>query len=514
MEQLLKLKERVDIAIEIGENHYREFKSGLEGPPGEKKPREVKSVCDDIAKTLVAFANADGGELFVGIEDDNTITGLSYSEDKISQVLKAHENNILKDTPLPIKKVSLVDYNGKKLAYFSVEKGTKYVHLTSSGQCFQRKDRESVPTSSESIRFSREEEISREYDRQFIDLANINDLDLQLIENVSQNVFKKMSPEKTLQYLELAEFDGNRLKLRRAALLLFAKNISKWHPRSQVRIFKVKGTEEKTGTDFNVTELDEINGNLFELIEKSWESLRPYLTETRFSDNALFKTQIIYPEFACRETLINAITHRDYSIEGRGIEIKIFYDRLEILSPGKLLSSITIAELEELKGVHQSRNVYISKVFKEFGYIRELGEGIRRIFELMESNDLVKPKIESPNKSFIVTLFYKFVYTKEEKIWLDNFESLNLSREQKTVIRLGVNGRLVSAQEIFDEVRIISEDSYRQLIESLREKEILINKLSRSKVFRLARQRKTTNKAIPRYEIVIPNNKAIGKLKR
>jgi len=137
MEQLLKLKERIDIAIEIGESHYREFKSGLEGPPGKKKPREVKEVCDDIAKTLVAFANADGGELFVGIEDDNTVTGLSYSEGKISQILKAPENNILRDTPVPIKKSTLIDYDGKKIAYFSVEKGTKYVHLTAAGHCFQ-----------------------------------------------------------------------------------------------------------------------------------------------------------------------------------------------------------------------------------------------------------------------------------------------------------------------------------------------------------------------------------------
>ena len=209
-----------------------------------------------------------------------------------------------------------------------------------------------------------------------------------------------MSPEKFLQYLELAEFDGNRLRLRRAALLLFAKHPTKWHPRNQVRIFRVKGTEEKTGENFNVHEVGETSGNCFQINEQSWEMLRPHLTETRFSKDAIFKTQIIYPEAACKEALINAITHRDYSLEGRGIEVKIFDDRLEIISPGKLLSSLTIKNLEELKGVHQSRNTYISRVLREFGYIRELGEGMRRIFELMESNDLVKPKLESPNKTF------------------------------------------------------------------------------------------------------------------
>jgi len=314
-----------------------------------------------------------------------------------------------------------------------------------------------------------------------------------------------MSPEKFLQYSDLVEFDGTRLRLRRAALLLFAQNPTKWHPRNQVRILRVRGTEEKTGENFNVEEVGEVNGNIFQLYEQSWELLRPNLTETRFSKDAIFKTQMIYPELACRETLINAITHRDYSLEGRGIEVKIFDDRLEILSPGKLLSTITIKDLEELKGVHESRNTYIARVLREFGYIRELGEGIKRIFELMKSNDLVKPKIESPNKSFIVTLFYEFVYSKEEKLWLDQFECFDLSREQKTVVRLGFNGRLISTKEIFDEVGIVSEDYFRQLIESLRELGILDSKISRADVFKEAKRKRVSNKSVPRYQIVLPN---------
>ncbi len=507
MEELLKLRERVEIAIEIGESYYREFKSALEGPSNSKAPRDLKEVCYDIAKTLVAFANADGGELFVGIEDDNSITGLPYSDDKNSSILQACETKVLVDTPLPIKRASLIEYNGKKVAYFSVEKGSKFVHLTSKGECFQRKDRESVPTASELIRFQREETVSREYDRQFVDIASISDLDLQLVNLVAQNTFKSMSAEKFLQYLELAEFDGNRLRIRKAALLLFAKHSTKWHPRNQVRILRVKGTEEKSGENFNLEEVGETSGNIFNLYEQSWELLRPNLTETRLSKDAIFKTQIIYPELACREALINAITHRDYSIEGRGIEVKIFDDRLEILSPGKLLSSITIKDLEELKGVHQSRNTYIARVLREFGYIRELGEGIKRIFDLMKSNDFVKPKIESPNKSFIVILFHKFVYTKEEKTWLDYFENLGLSREQKTIVRLGINGKPISTREIFEAVGIVSEDSYRQLIESLRKLNILMNKLSREEVNKFSKKNNILKKSVPRFQIIIPSNK-------
>jgi len=453
---------------------------------------------------LVAFANADGGELFVGVEDNHSVTGIPYDQNKLSYLQTAAETYVMKDTPLPLKKAAIIDYNGLKVAYFSVEKGSKYVHLTAKGECFQRRDRDSVPTSSESIRFIREEAVSREYDRQFVEIAQVTDLDIDLVKSVAHQVSKTISPENFLQYLELAEFDGNRLRLRKAALLLFAKNPGKWHPRLQVRILKVRGTEEKTGEEFNVEEIEEVSGNIFSLIERSWEALKPNLTETRFSKDGLFKTQIIYPELACRETLINAITHRDYSIEGRGIEVRVFDDRLEILSPGKLLSSITIKDLEDLKGVHQSRNTYVARVLREFGYIRELGEGIRRIFELMQNNDLVKPKIESPNKSFIITLFYKFIYSKEEKNRLKNFESFNLSREQKTVVRLGINGRLVSAKEVWEQVGIVSEEYYRLLIESLRNLGILRNSLTQTQVSSQKSTYGNSRKAVPRYKIILP----------
>ena len=508
MENLLRLKERVEIAIELGESYYREFKSGYGGPPVAKKPRDFKDICYNVAKELVAFANADGGELFIGIEDNNVVTGLPHSDEKLLAILDASTNYVLKDTPLPIKRKSIIDFEGEKVIYFSVDKGAKFIHQTSRGECFKREDRDSVPTSADTIRFVRDEASSRQYDRQFEDLATITDLDLQLVKSVAEECtkIKNMSPEKFLQYVELAEFDGDRLRLRKAALLLFAKNPNKWHPRSRVRILKVNGTEEKSAPEYNVTEVADISGNIFQLTEESWDALRPALSETRYSKDGLFKTQVIYPEPACREALINAITHRDYSLEGRGVEIRIFTDRLEVLSPGKLLSKLTIEDLKELKGAHETRNTYIARVLREYGYIRELGEGIRRMFELMKSNELVEPDISSPNKSFIVTLFYKFIYTKEEKLWLDNFSDFNLSREQKTVIKLGINGRLVSPKEIFDNVGIVDTDKYRELVESLYDVGILKREISSSQAQTLAKKKRISKKSIGRYKIVLPDS--------
>jgi ATP-dependent DNA helicase RecG len=508
MENLLRLRERVEIAVELGESYYREFKSGYEGPPSAKKPRDFKDICYNVAKELVAFANADGGELFIGIEDDNVITGLPHSDEKLNSILSASENYVMKETPLPIKRKSIIDYNGKKVIYFSVDKGSKFIHQTSRGECFKREDRDSIPSAVDSISFPREETSSRQYDREFEDLATVTDLNLELVTAVAQECtkIKNISAEKFLQYVELAEFDGDRLRLRRAALLLFAKNPNKWHPRSRVRILRINGTEEKSAPEYNVNEIADVSGNIFQLAEESWDALRPALSETRYSSDGLFKTQVIYPEPACREALINAITHRDYSLEGRGIEIRIFEDRLEILSPGKLLSKLTIEDLKELKGAHETRNTYIARVLREYGYIRELGEGMRRMFELMKTNELVEPQITSPNKSFIVTLFYKFIYTKEERVWFDQFRDIELNREQKTVIKLGINGRLISPKEIFDHVGIIDTDYYRRIVEDLRKLGILKDTVSKNEVTKIWQKQGGSKKAIPRFQIVPPNS--------
>src|SRR5262245_59033679 len=99
--EILALTERIRQTIELGESQFREFKSALEGPPSNKKPRDPKLVAKDIAETLVAFANADGGELLVGVEDDGAVLGIQYSDDTISKLLQAPVNGVHIQTPLP-----------------------------------------------------------------------------------------------------------------------------------------------------------------------------------------------------------------------------------------------------------------------------------------------------------------------------------------------------------------------------------------------------------------------------
>ncbi|QOX79674.1 putative DNA binding domain-containing protein [Trichlorobacter lovleyi] len=501
----IAMSERAQTAITLGESHFREFKSGLEGAPGNKSKRPNKEIATNIAQTLVAFANADGGELLVGVEDNGEITGLNdFLDEDLKYLEESPRIRIHKDTPLASVKIARVNIDGKIILYFSVPKSVKYVHLTSDGRCLQRRDLESVPIASEKIIFHRQEELSRHFDRDFIEGPQADALSLDLVNAVSDQILKGMSPEKCLQYLEIGEYSFSGLKLRRAALLLFAKDPNRWHPRLQVRIIKVDGTDLKTGEAYNVITDQIVTGNILTLVDKSWESLRPHLVQTKLEKTAKFEQKSIYPELACREALLNAIAHRDYAQEGRGIEVYVFSDRLEIKSPGALLSTINLEDIILQKGAHQSRNTYIARVLRELGYMRELGEGMRRIYDLMQTNELSPPELRSNSDTFSIVLNNKPIYSDKDQLWLDQFDITDLDREKKSIILLGQEGRVFSAQEIWDVVGIVDTEHYRRLVDSLQKYGILTPSVDRDTAKKIARKKKIPYREFPRYQIQIP----------
>jgi len=501
----IDLVERARLSVSLGESHFREFKSALHGPPGAKVPRPKSEIAVDISQTLVAFANADGGELLLGVEDAGAITGLDgFTEDDLAYFEDVPRLRVHADTPLANVRKSRVLIDEKLILYFTVPKSTQFIHLTSDGRCLQRRDLESIPVASEAIEFDRRERASRDYDRQTVDGVSADDLDLDLVRTVADQVLKGMTPEKCLQYLDLAEYGLSSLRYKRAALLLFAKDPLRWHPRMQIRILKVAGDEVRTGENYNVTSDELVAGNVLSLVESAWEKLRPHLIQTKIDKDARFERRSIYPELACREALLNAIAHRDYSDEGKGIEVYIFESNLTIKNPGGLLSSISIADIDLEKGVHESRNTHIARVLRELGYMRELGEGMRRIYDLMHKNELAKPTLVSDGRSFEIKLTHRALYSDKDSLWLAQFEDLHLDREQKAIVLLGQEGRVFSAKQVWEAVGIVDTEHYRKLVDSLLSKGVLKNRVERARAKRLASRQRVPFREFPRYGVELP----------
>lgn len=503
--EILEFNERIRLSIDLGESQWREFKSAFAGPDGMKTARDVDEIKVDIGRTLVGFTNAEGGELLLGVEDDGTVTGIPHSDGTIQRLMEAPVNQVHTETPLPNPLKKIIEYQGKKLLYFAVQKGVDFVYLTSDGRCLKRKDRDTIPVTVENLSSQRFEDASREFERLPAAGCTIADLDRDLIASVSGQITPGTSIEKCLQYLNLAEFGLDGLKLKKVSTLLFAKDIQRWHTGSFVRLISINGKEKRSGDGYNVTQDEIIMGNILTLIEESWRKLTVALIrQTRLSSNAIFENHYLYPETACREALVNAIVHRNYAIQGRGIEIEIYSDRIEIKSPGMLLSTISLDEIKKRTGVHESRNPMLARVLREIGYVRELGEGIRRIYDELRKNALAEPEFENINSGFNVIFYHKSMYDPKVKLWLENFEKFNLTENQLAVITLGYNGQLFSTQDIIGRLGIVDTDQVREILTPLRTLGIITRELTDNQTFYQSKKLSIPKRAIKVWNVQKP----------
>lgn len=502
MTEILLMPERIQNLIELGESQFREFKSAYEGKPNNKHPRRIADICKDIAEALVAFANADGGDILIGVEDNGTITGIPFSEEDISVILESPKNYIQNFEQLPLKTSCPLTVDKNNILLLSVDKSNSQIFQLNDGRCMRRYGVTTLPENVNKLLFDQQESISRRFDSEFIDGAQVSDLDFSSLSENADMYIKGMSPEKYLQQLGLAEFATGGLRLRRAALLLFAKDIKKWHSRCQVRILKVQGNILRTGNEYNVTSDELIQGNIFELLKKSWEGLRPFLAyKTQFGGDTGFEQRYIYPEWACREALVNAIAHRDYWTQNC-IELFVFDDRMEIKSPGALLSTLKIEQLLKLENIHESRNSLIARCLRERGYMRELGEGMKRIFKLMEENDLQSPELKSNNNSFTVTLFNKSVFSEQQLAWLSLFDAYNLSRLQQRIIVAGMNDKSLSPFDIYGAMNTKDRDTYDKEVTTLRQTGLLIEIMTNVQATNLSKRTGKPKGRIQRFKVV------------
>lgn len=502
--QILALSERVRNILALRESHFREFKSALEGRPGKKRARSLKAVRQDIAEALVAFTNTDGGDLLIGVEDDGEITGLPYSQRGIEALSRAYSDLVLHHEELPIAVSTPLTIDGKAILFFSVAKSSTRIFQLTDGRCLVRRGTATPPAEFEALLFDRQEAASRAFDSAFDDRAMLVDLDTSLVNEKARSFVPGITAEKYLQQLGLGAYSAGGLRLTKAALLLFGSDVLRWHPRCQVRILRIRGNELKLHPDYNVTADDTVTDNVLNLIPRTWEKLRLFLVEkTSLRPDARFTQTFLYPELACLEALINALAHRDYEIH-RSVEVRIFDDRMEIVSPGALLSTLRLQDLLELKGAHESRNPLIARLLREAGLMRELGEGMRRIFQAMEDSERKRPEIESEVNSFKVTLFQASSYSEQQLAWISLFERYQMSQLQRRIVVAGMEGKELSPRDIYAAMRTNDRDTYDREVTALREANILVQIRTNPQALRMANRLGMEKASIPRFRVQPP----------
>lgn len=183
--------------------------------------------------------------------------------------------------------------------------------------------------------------------------------------------------------------------LTNAAVLLFAKNVSQFYPNCRVRFIRYDGNSAQVGTRMNIIKDKNIECNILKLIDETRKFISSQLREFTALDplTGKFKTVPEYPEFSWLEGIVNAVTHREYGMSGSYILVTMFDDRLEIKSPGKLPNIVTV---DNIKDTRYARNPRISRVLTDFGWVRELNEGVKRIYSDMADFFLDEPVYSEP----------------------------------------------------------------------------------------------------------------------
>ena len=234
--------------------------------------------------------------------------------------------------------------------------------------------------------------------------CSLIDLDPDLLSQARRHAgLSSLTNEDYLLKRKLADRHGTRIVLRRAAELLFVRGEPD-HPNGGIRVFRVIGTERRTGALHNVEELPRIEGNLPTLLEGSQDVVRRLLRRPSRLLGARFHPVSEYPDFAWREAILNAVLHRDYGIQGMSVEVWLFEDRMEVVSAGVLPAGVTLQDLLRLERLHVSRNPRIVRVLVDLRQARDQGEGIPRMFAEMEGAFLPKPTVEVKGQRVVVTL--------------------------------------------------------------------------------------------------------------
>ncbi|MEW5807436.1 MAG: ATP-binding protein [Acidobacteriota bacterium] len=462
----------IEDSIAKGESQLLSFISSYK--PGKSRKswkfrlKKSAELCEEIAESLCGMANSEGGTVLVGVEKDGDVVGVNYSEDKIVNIFDHSEKFLI---PRQEVRFAIEESRGKRFLKIEVEKSPVPVKLQ-DGRYLIRFWKKNYPVTASDLLSLRKGKMKVFHEREFIEEAALSDLDYPLIERLCTRVGWKEDPVKLLHdRYRLIDFKGEKAMVTRAAMLLFATDQQRWNPGGGIDFMKFISHAATVGKRESVAERMRINLPILNLIDASFEKLKMHIKEREKFHDLFMVEKYEYPTSAWQEALLNAIAHRDYSIHGSPIEVRVYEDRLEIRSPGLLPEPYSLSEIAAGERSHLSRNPVIATVLSDCGYIGERGGGIRRIHEDMEDNNLASPEFKEEGFMFCITLKNTPVFDEKTQEWLQRFSSYKLNNRQKRVLAWAYNhGNRFSNRDYQTLGKVDRDIAYREILDMERMK--------------------------------------------
>ena len=349
----------------------------------------------DLAPLICAFANAQGGTIVIGVNDKTReIEGVdAFGTDKINGFIAAPKDCC---RPMPSYREEFFDVtnkNGKKdrLLLLHIEACSDQLIRTANDSVFLRIGDRTKEMKGDDLRNLEYSKSIRHYEDECNYDATIADLDEELLNKYKEKLqATNLSHEQVLSARGFIKEQNGKKYLTNAAVLLFARNIMQFYPNCRIRFVRYEGDVAKTGTNINISKDYSMELPLLRLIDRAKDFVGSQLREFTALNpkTGRFENVPEYPEFAWLEGIVNAVTHREYALAGAYILVSMYDDHLEIQSPGKLPGIVTV---DNIRDTRYARNTRISRVLTEFGYVRELNEGVKRIYSEMEQFFLDDP---------------------------------------------------------------------------------------------------------------------------
>ena len=391
----------------------------------ERKSARIKAV--DLAIPIVAMANADGGYLAIGIEDDGTITGIDAYEKNLNELLRTPYDFCIPSVQVDLKTMDVVDAKGQPnhILRMQILPNNKVV-ANQADEVYLR-----VGDKSKKLNFEQRLQLVyakgvKYFEEQPVAGATINDIDLEVVaEHCKKIGYDKGDAEFYLRHNhDFGVTRGDEDVVSGAAILLFGKNPQRFFPRARVRFVRYEGKTAEVGDRMNVVKDEKFDGRILDQVKAATAFVKTQIREyTRLGTGGVFQTTPEFPEFCWTELIVNAVAHRDYSIGGTDIQIKMFDDHFTVESPGILPGLVRVNNIREF---HFSRNPMIVELLNEYDLVKEFGEGVDRIYRDMAEAGLPEPEYRQSEFMLYATLKNKN-WGKEDASWTNSITSEGVS---------------------------------------------------------------------------------------
>ena len=359
----------------------------------------------DLAKTIVAFANDAGGDIYLGVDDDRTVVGLP--EDDLPRIEEQISNMVYdRCYPTILPEISFLTIEDKHLIRIRIYRGSMPpYYLKSEGKIKgtyirvgsnNRVANESIVAELE----RRRRNVS--FDSEIVLDKTVDELDIHTFSELYEEKTEEPLNAQVLRKLELVKTEqGNEYPTN--ALILLSDDALQFEmfPNAKVECARFKGVDSEEFIDQK-----SIIGSIAIQAEEAYNFVLRHINKGAKVEGIYTVSRWEYPIKAIREIIRNAVVHRQYSLTGKDIKVAIYDDMVEITSPGLLPPSIDYADMESRQS--DARNKVIAPVFKRLGIIDQWGNGLKLVATEMKRYPHVEFRWKEVGLSFQVQFIQKY----------------------------------------------------------------------------------------------------------